>query len=176
MISEAELALSSDPQLSKLFVCHLSDCEQTFSGHTGLLNHERAHNNPKHYPCGWVDCERSFPNNYERTRHEATHLKEKQYKCLGCEVAFLRLDQLKQHHTRNNEQSMQCRKAGGTDKNGNRIGWWTKSCPGPDGSVPVRNGSVPARKRRDDDDWREGGGRDPVSVPSSMVLRGRPGA
>ncbi|KAF8314693.1 hypothetical protein DL93DRAFT_2029154, partial [Clavulina sp. PMI_390] len=79
------------------FDCHFPGCGRSFSGPTGLSNHDRAHYNPKDFPCSWDGCEKIFSTPYDCTRHEATHLKEKQYKCLGYKMAFLRRDQLKQH-------------------------------------------------------------------------------
>ena len=84
-----------DGESIRRYLCEI--CSKSFTQHTTLVAHLRAHKGIKPYIC--EVCSRPFTTNAYLKMHMRTHTKERPYICQFCSRAFARADTLANHLT-----------------------------------------------------------------------------
>ncbi|KAF9197323.1 hypothetical protein BGZ49_002288 [Haplosporangium sp. Z 27] len=83
------------------YVCHVPDCNRTFSRPYNLKSHGLTHDTHRPYAC--TKCSKSFARIHDRDRHMNSHMAEKPHVCIVCMGRFARQDAVIRHLKLSNE-------------------------------------------------------------------------
>ncbi|KAI1316044.1 hypothetical protein EDD11_010508 [Mortierella claussenii] len=83
------------------YVCHVPDCNRTFSRPYNLKSHGLTHDAHRPHACG--KCSKTFARIHDRDRHMNSHMPQKPHVCIVCMGRFARQDAVIRHLKLSNE-------------------------------------------------------------------------
>ncbi|KAF9897059.1 hypothetical protein BX616_006254 [Lobosporangium transversale] len=83
------------------YVCHVPNCNRTFSRPYNLKSHGLTHD--AHRPHACAKCSKTFARIHDRDRHMNSHMTEKPHECIVCLGRFGRQDAVIRHLKLSNE-------------------------------------------------------------------------
>ncbi|KAG0367615.1 hypothetical protein BGZ54_003572 [Gamsiella multidivaricata] len=83
------------------YICHIPDCNRTFSRPYNLKSHGLTHDAHRPHACG--KCSKTFARIHDRDRHMNSHMPQKPHVCIVCLGRFARQDAVIRHLKLSNE-------------------------------------------------------------------------
>ncbi|KAF9359476.1 hypothetical protein BGX26_012211 [Mortierella sp. AD094] len=83
------------------YICHVPNCNRTFSRPYNLKSHGLTHDTHRPYACN--QCSKSFARIHDRDRHMNSHMAQKPHVCIVCQGRFARQDAVIRHLKLSNE-------------------------------------------------------------------------